>query len=191
MRLIQTSSLSALVVHSLAVITVAITLSFASASSARPAMHLNGSLWEEAAAHANVSATELYAIALQESAMRWRDGKVRPWPWTINSERGAMRFRSKREAQRALDELRVAGHCNIDVGLMQVNWCAHGKRFGHLDWFDPETNIRIASTILREARLSAADRGTGIGRYHSWTPHRASHYAHRVSLWTHRLNDAR
>lgn len=152
---------------------------------------LSRSLWSSAAHYAQVDPTEFYAIALQETAVRWSDGKSRPWPWTLNSARGSMRFASKQAAQSALDALRESGVCNIDVGLMQINWCVHKERFGHLDWLDPTTNIRIAATLLKEARESSPERSIGIGRYHSWTPHRAVQYAERVAVWTHRLKHAR
>jgi hypothetical protein len=170
-----------------AAITALVATSYATGSSAP----LSQSLWSSAAHYAQVNATEFYAIALQETAVRWSDGKSRPWPWTLNSARGSMRFADKQAAQNALDALRESGLCNIDVGLMQINWCVHKDRFGHLDWLDPATNIRIAATVLREARESSPERSIGIGRYHSWTPHRTAQYAERVAVWTHRLNHAR
>ncbi len=147
------------------------------------------SIWTRAAAHAQVPARTLYAIALQESGLRWRDGRIRPWPWTLNSPHGPMRFRTKAEAQTALERLKAQGTCNIDIGLMQVNWCAHRHRFAHLDWLDPETNIRMAAMILREARESTALPTLGVGRYHSWNTQRAIDYASRVTAWTRRIPD--
>ncbi|TAG49804.1 MAG: hypothetical protein EAZ30_02925 [Betaproteobacteria bacterium] len=163
----------------------------ASLCEANTSAPLHTSLWNSAAKYAQVNPSEFYAIALQETAVRWSDGKTRPWPWTLNSARGSMRFADKHSAQIALDALRSSGVCNVDVGLMQINWCVHKERFGHLDWLDPVTNIRIAAMVLREARESSPERSVGIGRYHSWTPHRASQYAERVAVWTHRLNHAR
>lgn len=154
---------------------------------ASPAQALQGSLWDHAAAAAQVSAAELYAIALAESGLRCRDGKHRPWPWTINSPRGAVRAPSKAAAQAALDRLVAAGETNIDIGLMQINWRAHAARFGHLDLLDPATNVRVAATILAEARATHPNQRVGIGRYHSWTAWRGDAYARRVSVWTRRV----
>lgn len=152
---------------------------------------LKESAWESFAAAAGVQSNELYAIALQESGTRFTDGRVRPWPWTLNSAAGSMRFRTKHEAEQAFVALRAAGHTNIDVGMMQINWAVHHARFGHLDWLEPRVNLAVASTILKEARSSHSDRSVGIGRYHSYTPHRAEAYAQRVAVWTHRMAHAR
>lgn len=163
----------------------------ARAADARVAEVLQESLWGAAARVADVSASELYAIALAESGVRCRDGKFRPWPWTINSPQGSLRANSKQAAQAALRALLAAGETNIDIGVMQVNWRAHGHRFGHLDLLDPATNLKVAAHILAEARASHANLAVGIGRYHSWTPWRADAYVQRVSVWTRRIAHAK
>jgi hypothetical protein len=133
-----------------------------------------GGFWEEAARLAGLPSSVLYGIALQEAGARWGDGTFRPWPWTLNTPRGPVRYASREEAVAGLRNFVRDGVRNIDVGLMQVNLRWHGARVRRPeDLLDPRTNIAVAAQILREEKH--------IGHYHSKRPERARAYAARVA----------
>jgi L-alanine-DL-glutamate epimerase-like enolase superfamily enzyme len=93
---------------------------------------LENSFWGIAAKAAGVSAYDLYGIALQETKMRWGDGSVRPWPWTLvlnGPKAKSLRYGSKEETARALASFVAHGITNIDIGLMQVNWKYNGHKY--------------------------------------------------------------
>jgi hypothetical protein len=93
-------------------------------------------LWAEAARTQKLPIESVYAVALQESGLRTPAGKFQPWPWTLNCNapcpHGALRFANKQSATAALNQLLKAGWKNIDIGAMQINYRAHGKRFAEL-----------------------------------------------------------
>lgn len=124
----------------------------------------------------------LYAVAMQESALLLPSGIVRPWPWTLNVEGRAERFRGREEAHQALTWYLRSGVRSIDIGLMQVNWRWHGDRLRD-PWtaLDPYFNLRVGATILAEHYRSTGDWQKAIGLYHASanTPaakHRAENY---------------
>jgi hypothetical protein len=63
----------------------------------------------------------LYAVALTESGGKLGDGRLRPWPWTLNVRGRAERFATRLDAYRALIRYLRQGLTLVDVGLMQVN----------------------------------------------------------------------
>jgi hypothetical protein len=121
----------------------------------------------------------LYAIALTESGRASTEGRIAPWPWTLNID-GRAHFAETREAAAAL---LAANHGkSIDIGLLQVNTRWHGHRIAEVEsLLDPTVNLEIGVTILEEA-LGAApgDLSAGIGRYHSSRPEHARPYARTV-----------
>ena len=76
----------------------------------------------------------------------------------------------------------TATSSNIDIGIMQVNLRWHGHRVADpLTLLEPDSNIRVAAAILREAIDSVpTDLELGVGRYHSSDPSRARAYGRRV-----------
>lgn len=69
----------------------------------------------------------------------------------------------------------------MDIGLGQVNLHYHAHRVRHWsELLDPETNLRVAAAILREALDSTPNPVLGVGHYHSWTDWRAAAYGRRV-----------
>lgn len=147
-------------------------------------------LWGRAAVTAGVEPATLYGIALQESGMRWDDGSFRPWPWTLNTPDGSMRFADQASAQAELGRLIRRGVRNIDVGLMQINLRHNGHRVKNpLHLLDPGTNLVVAASILRETVGASRTVGQGVARYHSWNPYRGSNYARQVSQYASRLSD--
>ncbi len=105
--------------------------------------------------------------------------------------RFSKRFKNKWEATFFVNRLLAAGHNNIDIGLMQVNWMYHGSNFADIaQAFDPYHNVRYAVSYLMEHRQNH-DWWTSVGRYHSKTSVHADRYVKNV--WAmykkvHRLN---
>lgn len=137
----------------------------------------------EARAH-GIPATVLYAIALTESGRRWADGRVYPWPWTLNVAGRGERYATRQEAHAALLSHLQRGVRSIDVGLMQINWAAHGAKLG-TPWnaLEPYHNLRIGAKILLEQYQRSGDWTHAIGRYHAPNnPDRAAGYRRKVLI---------
>jgi len=103
----------------------------------------------------------------------------------------AKRFNSKDQAVAYAKKMIAGGHDNLDLGLMQINWKVHGKKFRSVeDAFDMNRNLNYAVNYLREHRQTR-DWWGSVGRYHSATPTYARKYIRNV--WNmyqrvHRLN---
>lgn len=114
-------------------------------------------------------------IAMNESSYRGR-----PWPWTLNVAGRGMFFATREEAYAAVSRLLANDRCDFDVGLMQVNWCYHGKRFAS-PWeaLAPATNIRVAEDILAENLQRSGSAMKAVAWYHSANPERGGPYFSR------------
>ncbi|WP_454056681.1 lytic transglycosylase [Cupriavidus sp. Marseille-Q8015] len=114
-------------------------------------------------------------IAMNESSYRGR-----PWPWTLNVAGRGMFFASREEAYAAIKRLLASDRCDFDVGLMQVNWCYHGRRFASpWDALAPATNIRVAEDILAENLQRSGSPMKAVAWYHSANPERGGPYFSR------------
>lgn len=139
------------------------------------------SVWQAAGRHAGVKPEIVYAIAIRESGMRWKDGRVRPWPWTVNSPLGPGRYASKEQAYAAIQKLKLSGVKNIDVGWMQLNLGQHGRWLENYDYMDPKTNIMLAAVVLKHAMdASNGNVALAAGRYHSWQRERGQAYSNGI-----------
>lgn len=135
---------------------------------------LENSVWGAAASYAGINVATLYGIAVQESGMRWRDGTFRPWPWTLNVNKGKngikpgpRRYANKQAAEQALVKFIKQGITNVDVGLMQVNLYWHGSKVSNqLSLLDPKTNISVAARYLKDLNKGSDVRKT-IADYHA------------------------
>ena len=108
-----------------------------------------------------------YAVALQESVMRY-GRKHLPYPWTLNVETRPERFDTSGEAVARLDALLRRGVRNIDCGAMQVNWRWHeDKLVSPKLALHPFRNLDIGARILAERYAETPDWFTAVGRYHS------------------------
>ncbi|AOY97706.1 lytic transglycosylase (plasmid) [Cupriavidus sp. USMAA2-4] len=117
----------------------------------------------------------LASIAMNESSYRGQ-----PWPWTLNVAGQGFFFASREDAYAAIQALLSAKRCDFDVGLMQVNWCFHGKRFGSAwDALAPATNIRAAESILLDNRQRSGSSMQAVAWYHSANPSRGGPYLAR------------
>lgn len=152
-------------------------------SVASEAGFLSGSVYEEVGNEYGIDPVLLYAVSLTESGFSLKGKKlIKPWPWTLAYPGGAFFAATKKDAELELKRLQSLGISSIDVGLMQVNLRWNGHLTKDKDVFDPKTNLRIGSEILRKALASSpGDLADGIGRYHTWTANsRQAGYALKV-----------
>lgn len=139
-------------------------------------------LWQLGTHVSGVPAPVIYGIAVSESGVgKGKDRK--PHPWTLNSPAGPMYFSTRKAAEIALLEL-LRTYTNVDIGNMQVNWSANGRRFvdDPRDLLDQRTNMIVASLVLKDAvDASNGDLGLAVARYHSWKlTERAAKYSDSV-----------
>ena len=140
----------------------------------------------EDAAHAaergaGLPADILVAIGRVESGRRSGDGRMAPWPWSVNAAGEGHYLGSAAEAVALVRSLREHGTQSIDVGCFQVNLAFHPNAFASLeDAFDPASNARAAAAFLVDLRASAARLEDAVGRYHSADPARGVPYARQV-----------
>ncbi len=114
----------------------------------------------------------LAGIAMNESAYRGR-----AWPWTLNVAGRGMFFASREDAHAAIERLLAARRCDFDVGIMQINWCYHGKRFASAwDALSPATNIGVAEAILIDNLQRSGSAMKAVAWYHSANPARGGPY---------------
>ncbi|WP_313024499.1 transglycosylase SLT domain-containing protein [Pseudomonas lopnurensis] len=123
--------------------------------------------YQVAAQRAGIPSTVLYAVALQESGARL-NGRLVPWPWTLNVAGESRRFATRDDAcaslQRALHDVPPT---RIDVGLGQINLGYQRHRYRRAcDVLDPYRNLGLAAEILREQHTLGDDWLLAIGRYH-------------------------
>ncbi|MCL4189823.1 MAG: lytic transglycosylase domain-containing protein [Rhodobacteraceae bacterium] len=134
-----------------------------------------------AAAAAGVPADLMAAIALAESGHR-RDGRLRPWPWTVNDGSRGHWFATRAEAEAFLATLAARGEASFDIGCFQINRRWHGEAFASAAaMLDPEGGARHAAGFLAglAARLGSWD--AAAGAYHSRDPDRARAYGARIA----------
>lgn len=111
----------------------------------------------------------LFAVACAESGRPMPDGRTLPWPWALNIRGKARFFSTQTAAQRALAAA-LARSTNVDIGLGQINWHWHGKRFTDpRQALDPSVNLRTTGRLLREQfdRCACDDWWLAVERYHA------------------------
>jgi hypothetical protein len=125
--------------------------------------------WILASKRSGVPVQILHGIALVESGKKWSDGKVRPWPWTLNSpSRGSQFFSTRQAAEKELRAILATGQTNVDIGFMQVNCGYHCRRVEDPAMLlDPKTNVRIAGEILADVRKVKTNLADAVGAYHA------------------------
>ncbi len=123
--------------------------------------------YQLAAQRAGIPSTVLYAVALQESGIR-RNGRLVPWPWSLNVASQSRRYATRADACTALQQAMASTpHTRIDAGLGQINLGYHQQRFTRAcDLLDPYRNLAIAAEILKEQHTPGKDWLLAIGRYH-------------------------
>lgn len=134
---------------------------------ASPAQEIPPPAYQLAAGRAGIPSAVLYAVALQESGAPL-NGRIVPWPWSLNVAGTSRRFTTRAETCSALHEaLREWPSTRIDAGLGQINLGHQRHRYAHpCDLLDPYRNLAIAADILREQHRPGDDWLLAIGRYH-------------------------
>ena len=127
------------------------------------------------AMHTSVDPKILAGIALNESAYNGR-----AWPWTLNVAGRGFFFRTREDAYRAVCYLINNGRSDFDLGILQINWRYHGKRFASpWDALAPATNIRVAEDILNENYRLTHSAVKAVAYYHSANPAPGREYVAR------------
>ncbi|GHU04870.1 hypothetical protein FACS1894158_06110 [Betaproteobacteria bacterium] len=123
--------------------------------------------YQLAAQRAGVPSPVLYAIALQESGVLFQ-GRLVPWPWTLNVAGQPERYATRAEACAGLlRALREVPATRVDAGLGQINLGYQKHRYREAcELLDPYLNLRLAAEILREQHTPGEDWLLAIGRYH-------------------------
>jgi len=123
--------------------------------------------YQLAAQRAGIPSSVLYAVALQESGIRWNQRLV-PWPWSLNVAGQSRRFDTRTQACTALRQaLHDTPSTRIDVGLAQINLGYQQHRYQQpCELLDPTRNLSIAAEILKEQHRPDEDWLLAIGRYH-------------------------
>ena len=123
----------------------------------------------------------LIAIGRVESGRRGPDGRVAPWPWSVNAAGQGYYLNSLPEAVSLVRSLQDRGVRSIDVGCFQVNLMFHPEAFASLEeGFDPAINARAAAAFLHQLRGLAQDWEDAVGRYHSADPSLGIPYMRQV-----------
>jgi hypothetical protein len=114
----------------------------------------------------------LGAISLTETGrIDVANGRLRPWPWTINAEGEGQFFETMQDAIAAVKALQARGVQSIDVGCLQVNLMYHPEAFASLEQaFDPRANANYAAHFLNALYAAGKDWAFAIAAYHSETP---------------------
>jgi hypothetical protein len=109
----------------------------------------------------------LYALALQESGTRL-NGKLVPWPWTLNVATVSYRFPTRSAACTALlQAIQEVGPKRVDAGLGQLNIGWQRQRFSQpCDVLDPYLNLALTARVLHEQKSASHDWIDAAGRYH-------------------------
>ena len=149
------------------IVPIAMAVGLLVASGIARAQHVPPRAYQLIAANADIPASILFAVALQESGMSLR-GRFIAWPWTLNLDGRAHRYASRAETCSALRQaLRRLPSTRIDVGLAQINVGYHSDRFEEpCELVDPYRNLMIAAILLHEHHRAGGDWLTAIGRYH-------------------------
>ena len=143
-----------------------------------------------AAREAGVPERLLRAISLAESGRRL-NGRLRPWPWTVNMEGEGRWFDSPAPLLAWVRGRQAEGARSFDLGCFQVNHLWHGHEFDGLeDMLSPETSARYAAQFLKELHAASGSWETAAGHYHSRTPELAERYRARVLALMEGLGEA-
>jgi len=110
--------------------------------------------------------TLLYAVALTESRRPLDDGRLVPWPWTLNIEGKAYYYDSKAAAAEALQNYLARGR-SVAVGLMQQHWRWHALRLRNAAVaLDPYYNLRLGAAYLAECHRRRGSWSGALACYH-------------------------
>ena len=121
------------------------------------------------------------AIARVESGRRAADGKINPWPWSINAEGVDHVYETREAALAGVKALQAQGVRSIDVGCMQVNLLYHPAAFATLEQgFDPAANAAYAARFLMQLFQQTGSWPKAVANYHSASPELGDPYQRKV-----------
>lgn len=87
------------------------------------------------------------------------------------------------EAKSIIQQKLAEGVTNIDIGVMQLNYRWHGKKFADLDeMLNPQKNIAYAAKMLKDLKDQHGSWQLAIRYYHSYTPVYNMAYSRKVTL---------
>lgn len=136
---------------------------------------------ELASQRTGVPVSVLKAISLTETGKRI-DGKLRPWPWTVNMEGAGHWFETLDEARAYVFQEYKRGARSFDVGCFQINYKWHNEHFSSIDeMFDPRANALYAAQFLSDLYTETGSWNDAAGAYHSRTKEFAEKYAARFA----------
>ncbi len=148
----------------------------ASGASGAPASALCDAAAIRAAHESGVPRGVLMAITRTETG-RAENGRLSPWPWTVNMEGKGRWFASRAEAQDYVKQHYDRGARSFDIGCFQINFRWHGGAFQSVEtMFDPLENARYAAQFLARLHRELGDWSLAAGAYHSRSPDFARRY---------------
>ena len=131
------------------------------------------------AVESGVPLAVLKAITATETG-RQIEGRLRPWPWTVNMEGKGVWFDEPDSARAYVYKHFKSGARSFDVGCFQINYRWHGSAFASIEeMFDPLANARYAARFLKELYGEFGDWSKAAGAYHSRTEVYAARYRKR------------
>jgi len=87
------------------------------------------------------------------------------------------------DAKSIIQQKLAEGVTNIDIGVMQLNYRWHGKKFADLDeMLNPQNNISYAAKMLKALKDQYGSWQLAIRYYHSYTPVYNVTYSRKVTL---------
>lgn len=114
----------------------------------------------------------LHSIAYVESRLR---------PYAVHAKGKSQYFDNKADAVSFVNAMKKRGFKNIDVGCMQINLMAHGKKFVSVEQaLDPETNILYAAKLIKAFKKRFGNWGKAVKYYHTANPKYHNDYHARV-----------
>lgn len=132
-----------------------------------------------ASAKTGVPLDILMALTRTETG-RHQDGKLQPWPWTVNMEGEGRWFGTVETAQSFVFKNYKSGARSFDVGCFQINYKWHGAAFNSIsDMFDPVKNALYAAQFLKSLKTPGVSWTEAAGAYHSRTPAYSNKYKTR------------
>lgn len=109
-------------------------------------------------------------------------GRLRPWPWTVNMEGAGFWFDTREEALAFATAHHARGARSFDVGCFQINYRWHGEAFQSIEtMFDPKKNAEYAAQFISDLHRESGEWAVAAGHYHSRTPSLSKKYRDRFS----------
>lgn len=154
-------------------------LLFPTLTSAKSTANLCDVAAVSAAADASIPPDVLLALTRVETG-RNSDGKLKPWPWTVNMEGKGYWFETRTKAVDFVTQSYEGGARSFDIGCFQINNHWHGQAFSSFDqMFEPSFNADYAAKFLNSLYEEDGSWSWAAGAYHSRTTTLAAKYRTR------------